>query len=165
MLTYIRMRSADVKSKKTDRMAQSNYVKGQVSDIILTERGFLGVIAICDNLFRVVTICKHLIRVVAFCDHLFSLVLFLFAFLCHSNIFLLFCKGTKKYLKKYTNGTFCVCVPITTRHSSMNVTLGQVPSTMTDKEGEKDTLQLSQDGQYLSGKMDKDTPFKLKRKK
>ena len=56
-------------------------------------------------------------------------------------------------------------MPITTRHSSMNVTLGQVPSTMTDKEGEKDTLQLSQDGQYLSGKMDKDTPFKLKRKK
>ena len=36
---------------------------------------------------------------------------------------------------------------------------------MTDKEGEKDTLMLSQDGQYLSGKMDKDTPFKLKRKK
>ena len=36
---------------------------------------------------------------------------------------------------------------------------------MTDKEGEKDTLMLSQDGQYLSGKMDGDTPFKLKRKK
>ena len=36
---------------------------------------------------------------------------------------------------------------------------------MTDKDGEKDTLMLSQDGQYLSGKMDGDTPFKLKRKK
>ena len=36
---------------------------------------------------------------------------------------------------------------------------------MTDSNGEKDTLMLSQDGQYLSGKMDKDTPFKLKRKK
>ena len=36
---------------------------------------------------------------------------------------------------------------------------------MTDSNGEKDTLLLSQDGQYLSGKMDKDTPFKLKRKK
>ena len=68
--------------------------------------------------FKVVAICNHLVRVVAFCDHLFSFVLFLFAFLCHSNIFLLFCKGTKKYLKKYTNGTFCVYVPITTRHSS-----------------------------------------------
>ena len=68
--------------------------------------------------------------------------------------------------KKCTLGSAVhLYVPITTRHSSMNVTLGQVPSTMTDKEGEKDTLQLSQDGQYLSGKMDKDTPFKLKRKK
>jgi hypothetical protein len=36
---------------------------------------------------------------------------------------------------------------------------------MTDSNGEKDTLLLSQDCQYLSGKMDKDTPFKLKRKK
>lgn len=36
---------------------------------------------------------------------------------------------------------------------------------MTDSDGEKDTLMLSQDGQYLSGKMDEDTPFKLKRQK
>ena len=36
---------------------------------------------------------------------------------------------------------------------------------MTDSDGEKDTLMLSQDGQYLSGKMDGDTPFKLKRQK
>jgi len=35
---------------------------------------------------------------------------------------------------------------------------------MTDSNGEKDTLMLSQDGQYLSGKMGEDTPFKLKRK-
>ena len=36
---------------------------------------------------------------------------------------------------------------------------------MTDSNGEKDTLMLSQDGQYLSGKMDGDTTFKLKRQK
>ena len=35
---------------------------------------------------------------------------------------------------------------------------------MTDKEGEKDTLMLSQDGQYLSGKMDKDSEGKHVRK-
>lgn len=36
---------------------------------------------------------------------------------------------------------------------------------MTDGDGERDTMLLSQDGQYLSGKMDKKTPFKLKRTK
>lgn len=36
---------------------------------------------------------------------------------------------------------------------------------MTDSDGEKDTLLLSLDGQYLSGKIDKDTPFNLKRTK
>ncbi len=36
---------------------------------------------------------------------------------------------------------------------------------MTDSDGERDTLTLSQDGQYLSGKLDAKTPFKLKRTK
>ena len=36
---------------------------------------------------------------------------------------------------------------------------------MIDKDGERDTLQLSQDGQYLSGKLGAKTPFKLKRTK
>ena len=34
---------------------------------------------------------------------------------------------------------------------------------MTDSNGERDTMMLSQDGQYLSGKLDAKTPFKLKR--
>jgi len=34
---------------------------------------------------------------------------------------------------------------------------------MTDDEGERDTMLLSQDGQYVSGKLDAKTPFKLKR--
>ncbi len=36
---------------------------------------------------------------------------------------------------------------------------------MTDGNGERDTMLLSQDGQYLSGKLDAKTPFKLKRTK
>ena len=36
---------------------------------------------------------------------------------------------------------------------------------MTDGDGERDTMLLSQDGQYLSGKLDAKTPFKLKRTK
>ena len=36
---------------------------------------------------------------------------------------------------------------------------------MTDSDGEKDTLMLSQDGQYLSGKMDGDTSFQAKETK
>ena len=34
---------------------------------------------------------------------------------------------------------------------------------MTDDNGERDTMMLSQDGQYLSGKLDAKTPFKFKR--
>ena len=36
---------------------------------------------------------------------------------------------------------------------------------MTDRDNEKDTLTLSQDGKYITGKMDKKTAFKLSRTK
>lgn len=65
------------------------------------------------------------------------------------------------WLKRKLIKTTFAAVPISQKGTYM---VKDQQIIMTDSNGEKDTLMLSQDGQYLSGKMDEDTPFKLKRK-